>query len=679
MAIGRVSGSMLVSNLDRQGTDLQFTTNSQPLVYMNFSQFKLGVNTSVLSETLTINGNLSTSNVLINANTISAKTGNLSIGSPINIGAIGDVHITGGSANYVIATDGSGNLSFADVSTVAGSILGNTIQLGSNTAGALTSNAVTLTTTTSVTNSIAQLNQVLGKLVPTSPPTFPGSSTLSLSTSTSTGRITNFTQTDNSGWGNLSVAAGTSVSATRVSTYTAGTITSVGPGDSGTVTAYLNGTAAGNVVMAAGSQNGTYGNLVIALDQDYHNVSAAVTAGFWESFNASLSGSSIPAGWNRANINETAGNSTNTITWYYDSSTPGTPTFSNISIALYSNTVSYSSTIPHFTTAASFIIKGNVSRLSGDTYPVGVTSGASQMVTSTAGGAIAAPTGVSYTTAGVTVPLTRNLYVSSGSAYFETTAAVTTGFGSSASGPTVSVNNNYATGTSSALIVSGTPTILYKTGTTTNIEETSIPVNSVGTGSGNAYRILNPGSSDTPVYTGSEAAFNSQSSTLQTYDATNVGSGSQGVIKFDQTNYSTGYLPVGPNLSAQGANQYFTFKFVRTSVSKFDIKFTGTIAGLWVALPGSSIDTSSTLNGWMTMATAYAGSGYPGAGTGGNGSNGCALGGVATTGSLVTNGSYTCTFGTLSSSGTVTNEIYVRVKLTSGQSLTALTIEAPTH
>ena len=679
MAIGRVSGSMLVSNLDRQGTDLQFTTNSQPLVYMNFSQFKLGVNTSVLSETLTINGNLSTSNVLINANTISAKTGNLSIGSPINIGAIGDVHITGGSANYVIVTDGSGNLSFADVSTVAGSILGNTIQLGSNTAGALTSNAVTLTTTTSVTNSIAQLNQVLGKLVPTSPPTFPGSSTLSLSTSTSTGRITNFTQTDNSGWGNLSVAAGTSVSATRVSTYTAGTITSVGPGDSGTVTAYLNGTAAGNVVMAAGSQNGTYGNLVIALDQDYHNVSAAVTAGFWESFNASLSGSSIPAGWNRANINDTAGNSTNTITWYYDSSTPGTPTFSNISIALYSNTVSYSSTIPHFTTAASFIIKGNVSRLSGDTYPVGVTSGASQMVTSTAGGAIAAPTGVSYTTAGVTVPLTRNLYVSSGSAYFETTAAVTTGFGSSASGPTVSVNNNYATGTSSALIVSGTPTILYKTGTTTNIEETSIPVNSVGTGSGNAYRILNPGSSDTPVYTGSEAAFNSQSSTLQTYDATNVGSGSQGVIKFDQTNYSTGYLPVGPNLSAQGANQYFTFKFVRTSVSKFDIKFTGTIAGLWVALPGSSIDTSSTLNGWMTMATAYAGSGYPGAGTGGNGSNGCALGGVATTGSLVTNGSYTCTFGTLSSSGTVTNEIYVRVKLTSGQSLTALTIEAPTH
>lgn len=120
MAIGRVSGSMLVSNLDRQGTDLQFTTNSQPLVYMNFSQFKLGVNTSSLSETLTINGNLSTSNVLINGLTISSKSGNLSIGSPISLGAIGDVHISGGAANYIIATDGNGNLSFIDANASPG-------------------------------------------------------------------------------------------------------------------------------------------------------------------------------------------------------------------------------------------------------------------------------------------------------------------------------------------------------------------------------------------------------------------------------------------------------------------------------------------------------------------------------------------------------------------------------
>jgi hypothetical protein len=79
------------------------------------------------------------------------------------------------------------------------------------------------------------------------------------------------------------------------------------------------------------------------------------------------------------------------------------------------------------------------------------------------------------------------------------------------------------------------------------------------------------------------------------------------------------------------------------------------------------------------MGIAYAGSGQPGAGTGGNGSNGCALGALAIFNSAQTNKSVTATFGTVSSSSTATNEIYVRVKLTSGQTLTALTIEAATN
>ena len=78
------------------------------------------------------------------------------------------------------------------------------------------------------------------------------------------------------------------------------------------------------------------------------------------------------------------------------------------------------------------------------------------------------------------------------------------------------------------------------------------------------------------------------------------------------------------------------------------------------------------------MSTAYAGSGIPGATSPGNGSNGCALGGLAT---LNANGTYsvTATFGTVSSSSTATNEIYVRVKLTSGQTVSALSIQVATH
>jgi hypothetical protein len=151
-------------------------------------------------------------------------------------------------------------------------------------------------------------------------------------------------------------------------------------------------------------------------------------------------------------------------------------------------------------------------------------------------------------------------------------------------------------------------------------------------------------------------------------------------MSHNQTNYSTGFLPAGPNLSAgRSGTQYFTFKFIRTGVSKFDIRYTGTIAGMWVALPGSVIDASSSINGWMDMTQAYAGSGYPGVNVPGNGSDGCSLGGTVAVNTAVTNASKTCTFGTVSSSSTATNEIYIRIALTSGQSVTALTIIAATN
>jgi hypothetical protein len=335
------------------------------------------------------------------------------------------------------------------------------------------------------------------------------------------------------------------------------------------------------------------------------------------------------------------------------------------------NSSTYSSTIPHLNSSSVFTLTGNIAKLSGDMFPSGASSSAYAFITGTAGGAIAAPSSVTYAGAGVTWPLTPNLYISSGSAYLSTTAAVISGFGSSATGPSLTADNSYATGAST---FSPGVTILYKTGTANNIEETSIPVTSVGTGSGNALRVINPGSTSTPAIT-ANTAFNSTSSTLQTYDTTVVAA----ILKHDQVNYSTGYLPVGPNLSSgRSGDQYFTFKFTRTVVSKFNISVTGNVAGCWVALPGSTIDTSSTLNGWLDMTTAYAGSGVPGAGSGGNGSNGCALGGIFTANSSTTQ-SKTCTFGTVSSSSTVSNEIFVRLRLIAGQTVTALSIVAATN
>lgn len=557
------------------------------------------------------------------------------------------------------------------IANTAGGATG--IQMGDPSLGNLVSNAVTLSNSSTVSNAIAQLNQILGKLVPPAPPAFPASQTISIQ-SVASYRMANFTQTDNTPGANKSVSGGTTVTTVRrTNSYATGNITVAGPGDNGTVLVNLNGANAGTRTLTANLDgNGTYSNLVIFNNYDYNVANANINAGFWSVFSARAAGT-VNEGWNEVFLDHTATpNPTNTTVWYYDASNPGTPTFANAAITPpVSPSLTYTSTIPHYNSTNQFDITFNVSRLSGDMYPVSDT-----FLTGTAGGAFGAPASKTYSQAGITTPLARNLYVANGSASVSTTAAIISGFGSSNASPSISVVNSYNTGTQT---LNPNAIVLYKTGTANSMEEGNVRIGStIGSGSGLAARIINPGSTDTPTISVNAALFNSQSSTLESYDATMVA----GVLRHDQTNYSTGYLPAGPNLSTgRGGAQYFTFKFVRTATSKFDIRWTGTIAGLWVALPGSTISSASTLNGWLDLSVAYAGAGVPGASivNGGNGSNGAALGGVAPLNSAQTNRAVTATFGTVSSSSTATNEIYVRIKLTSGQSVTALSLETASN
>ena len=146
-----------------------------------------------------------------------------------------------------------------------------------------------------------------------------------------------------------------------------------------------------------------------------------------------------------------------------------------------------SSTVPHLNSSAQFTLKGNVSNLSGDMYPAST----NLTSTTTAGGAFAAPTTITYAQAGVTTPLARNLYVSSGSAYFQTPVnIVAAGFGqaSGASGPSLTVTNSYNPATQS--FNPGVTYVLYKNGTSNQIEETAIT--NAYTGATAAYRIVNP-------------------------------------------------------------------------------------------------------------------------------------------------------------------------------------------
>ena len=574
------------------------------------------------------------------------------------------------------------------------------VKIGSPDQPGLVSRAVIMNTATPVSRGMAQMNFILGKLVPKPPPNFPklknGTSQALSITGVASYRMCDFTQSDRTPGQNKSVAGGTQVNVVlRTTSYATSIIQNCGPGDRGTVTIYKNGVASGNKTLTdgllesdnetspnylLGTDNGTYGDLRIADDKDYAlTADPAISPLFWQTFDAYGSGT-VQEGWNEVYITHnqlftdpiTTG-TTNTTVWYYDASTPGAPQFTNVTFTPEAiPTTTYSSGIPHYASATTFTLAFDISKLSGDMYPVSDT-----FITGSSGGAFSTPASMTYASAGITTPLPRN-YLDSSTLSLSTTVNIKSGAGLNNEEVSLTATNSYGTTTQNFTPSGG---VLFKTGTSnTGVEEgnISVPSSNFGSGSGAAYRIENPGSTDTPAFTANAAAFDSEFGTFQTYDAAVVGEGSQMVLKHDATNYATGFLPAGPDRRGQAANQYFTFKFIRGAISKFNISINGKISGLWVALPGSSIDTTSTLNGWLRMDQAYAGSGVPGAGTGGNGSNGCSIGGTVTLGSN-TNQSRTCTFGTLSSSGTGTTEIYVRIKLVAGDSVTALSIVGATN
>jgi hypothetical protein len=142
MAIGRVPGPALLSNLDRQGLDLQFTTNSNSLVYMDFANFKLGVNTAAPTDTLTVNGDVG-----VAGNITPSLDNQFTIGEPGNrfkniyVGnlAVGGIELSGNiSADNVFA-----NLIYEDgnrVLTVQSNIIvsGDVTGFGSNSNVAVT-------------------------------------------------------------------------------------------------------------------------------------------------------------------------------------------------------------------------------------------------------------------------------------------------------------------------------------------------------------------------------------------------------------------------------------------------------------------------------------------------------------------------------------------------------------
>ena len=201
-----------------------------------------------------------------------------------------------------------------------------------------------------------------------------------------------------------------------------------------------------------------------------------------------------------------------------------------------------------------------------------------------------------------------------------------------------------------------------------------------------AVRIAGFGSlnSDTPsLFDSSNANYYTDSawSGAVTVAGTNEAISRFGTISHFTTDLSSGYLPVGPDLNTGrdgGQAQYYTFAFRRTPASQFSITMTGTVSGMFIAVPGTAIDSASNANGWLDCSIQYGGAGVPGgnSGSGGNGSQGCAKtgGDRVIDGTSYSSEQFTFTLGTESTANATGNVVLVRLKLNSGDSVTALSV-----
>ena len=517
---------------------------------------------------------------------------------------------------------------------------------------------------------------------------------------------------DNTGALN-SLSEGDSLATTTARRYTSGTIdtnvvNNAYNGASGTLTANINGSGDGNVTFNTSDNAGTYTSLVVTDNSDAHDSISASTypSNFYQTFDAKITKAltGYTVGLNAERLEHSATGDTNEVHVLYDdiTATPTTtigPITENVA-----GTYRYISGMPYYNSGSPSLTLGGttVANFTGQAYadvsnphevdPGTVSSGSGSIIsnldytyanvdnpsTMLSGGIPIADTGVAsaYTLGSLTVPLTSSSMFSVST--IKARSQNCNGFGA------------YSESSTKVQVFTATPTGI-------NVENGGIVVSdSLGAGfDDDAVRVYGPSAfysdssstsvGDTPLYNSGTDFYtthlfagSSADVVAGTDEAMLIPSTtSTGTIQHDVTDYSSGYLPVGPDRSSDTNAQYYTIAFRRTTMANFTITLTGTLRGVYIAAPGTAIDSASTFNGWLDASVTYAGSGVPGAdtGAGANGSNGCAL----TSGDRITAGthsaaSFTLTLGSENATNATGNVVLVRFKLQSGDSISAVSI-----
>lgn len=563
---------------------------------------------------------------------------------------------------------GGGTIEYSGVVT-ASTYHGDQV-IGTPTAGSFRSGAYLPTVHDLTKDSIDELNYILGKLVPTQPTTINGQS-LTLTGTAGVARLSAGFSPVNSTGGSLTPAAGTQYTRNTDSTISTNYLTEFGPGDSGTVTGFVNSVGVGTTTLnisiglySVKSDNGTYGALQIDNDKDAAESTrnVGISSLFYEVYDARLINAASPDGFNKAFITHGSA-TTNNVFWYEDPSTVTAPVISFSAVtAPISPTLNYSSGIPHYTqaTANKFSYVVTVVNASGDMYTqnkllnsdgqtAGLVNPGHKEYDDFTGGTLppARNFGVGSGVTTLVEQEPRDLHLTLTSNHFTRFDAVTP-YGS---------HNNQRLSYSTDINIMGT------TARTNAIDEDNILISTLGTGSGNATRVNagSTGDNPTPVFSSWTA-----NSSVAAYEAVVRGA----VLRHDQIDYSSGYLPAGPDYSSgRSGTQYFQIELIRSNVSEFRITYSGAAAGCFVCMPDNSSWTTSLsgTNGWADMFQAYRGAGIPT-----TAEPGCSSGGLMDN----NGGTFTCVFGTESSSNDSNNRILIRWKLTSGQSITSMSFSA---
>lgn len=463
-------------------------------------------------------------------------------------------------------------------------------------------------------------------------------------------------------------------------------------GLSGTVTAIVNGTPNGSKAFTTSlNENGTFNSLVISDQRDANDSISSSTypTGFYQTFDSKISKpfTEYTTGVNDQRIEHSTAGETNYVTVVCDDLTD-VPTLNDTNSILSESIAGnyrYISGIPYYNTGnpklslSGLDVSNWIGQAYRDTNDVLEISNGNNLE-GTSGATISTQyknyadlEDVPYLVSGI--PTANTLSYS----FADQTIDITQS--NIAAIETIKARIKNVNGTS-GYTEFNTKVQVHRSNPTGVIED-SIPVaNSLGNGTitDNAIRIADfvSDSTDNPTIVGATDYTSTPFTGAVSVSGTQEATVRWGTLEHNATDYSTGYLPVGPDRSADTGTQYFTFAFRRQVVANFSITInTNGISGLWIAAPGTAIDGASGLNGWIDGTSQYAGVGVPGSNTtlGGNGSNGCALTGadVIPTNSSI-NSTYTMTLGSENMSNATNNVVLIRIALEAGKQITDLQV-----